>query len=50
MELLSIKKSSENYVSKILDSNYIQTYNVKKKVNTYCEIDKYYSSREHKSS
>tara|TARA_Y100001980_G_scaffold37236_1_gene14060 strand:- start:4640 stop:5356 length:717 start_codon:yes stop_codon:yes gene_type:complete len=44
MELLSIKKSSENYVSKILDSNYIQTYNVKKKANTYCEIDKYYSS------
>ena len=43
MELLS-KRSSENYVSKILDSNYIQTYNVKKKVNTYCEIDKYYSS------
>ena len=43
MELLS-KRSSENYVSKILDSNYIQTYNVKKKVNTYCEIDKYYAS------
>ena len=44
MELLSIKKSSENYVSKILDSNYIQTYNLKKKANTYCEIDKYNSS------
>ena len=43
MELLSIRKSSENYVSKILDSNYIQTYNIKK-VNTYCKIDKYYSS------
>ena len=44
MELLTIKKSSENYVSKILDSNYIQIYNVKKKVNTYYKIDKYYSS------
>ena len=31
MELLTIKKSSENYVSKILDSNYIQIYNLDNK-------------------